>query len=34
MRFLDQLFLVFLKILLIFSRQSLHSRLDDVGIIL
>jgi hypothetical protein len=31
LRFFDQLLLVFLELLLIFSRQSLHSRLDDVA---
>jgi hypothetical protein len=30
-RFLDQLLLVFFELLLIFSRQSFHSRLNDVG---
>jgi hypothetical protein len=31
LRFLDQSLLVFLDLLLIFSRQILHSRLDDVA---
>jgi hypothetical protein len=31
MRFLDQPLLVFLELLLIFSRQMLHSWLDDVA---
>jgi hypothetical protein len=29
--FFDQMFFVFLEFLLIFSRQSLHSWLDDVA---